>query len=306
MVPVNEPGLLSRCKSMDNIRDICAPGTTVREEMIATSENIKLRVFTFSGPQKKSGPDIVFVAGWVSLIEGWKEILNEMTRDYCVYYIETREKISSQVKGSAGFGVEEMGDDVVSVIDQLNLKTGEYILFGSSLGATVILDCFHKLAERPLALALTGPNAEFRIPLSWKIIVKSFYPDLYKLIKPSVKWYLRTFRLNIDSDYEQYEKYSRALNAAEPWKLRKAVLALAKYQVWDVLADISSPTLIIGASKDKLHEPENLKRIVEMLPDSHYVDMETNKQTHSRPMVKHLKTFLTGLDHRQKGLNEND
>jgi hypothetical protein len=32
-----------------------------------------------------------------------------------------------------------------------------------------------------------------------------------------------------------------------------------------------------------------------MLPDARYVDMETNKQTHSRPMIAHLKSFVDKL-----------
>jgi pimeloyl-ACP methyl ester carboxylesterase len=280
---------------MDDLKSICAAGTDFKEEMIATNEQVTLRVITFYGPAKRNKPDIVFVAGWVSLIEGWKEILSELTREYRVYYIETREKISSQIKGRVKFDVDSVGNDVVEIIDYFGLKNNQYLLLGSSLGATAILDCYHKIPQKPKCLVLIGPNAEFRVPLTWRIIVKSFYPGLYKLIKPSVKWYLRTFRLNIDTDYEQYEKYSRALDAGDPWKLRPAVLALAKYQVWDILSTVTCPTLLIGASKDKLHEPENLKRIVEMMPNAHSVDMETNKQTHSKPMIKHLDKFLDNL-----------
>ncbi len=277
---------------MDELQSICAPGTTYHEEMIATTDQVSIRLITFSGPPQRKKPDIVFVAGWVSLIDGWREILTELTREYRIFYIETREKISSHVGKGVDYDVGAIGDDVVSVIEHLDLKKEQYFLVGSSLGATAIIDCYQKIHEQPKCLILVGPNAEFRVPLTWKIIVKSFYPGLYKLLKPSVLWYLRTFRLNIDTDYGQYEKYSRALNSADPWKLRRAVLALAKYQIWEVLATITCPVLIIGASKDKLHEPENLKRIVDLLPHGEYVDMETNKQTHSKAMTIHLNNFL--------------
>ena len=280
---------------MNDLKDYCAPGTSFTDEMIPTTNQVSLRVITFSGPTEKQEIDIVFVAGWVSLMAGWKEILVELTRYYRVIYIETREKISSQVKGRVDYDVGSIGDDVVYIINHFGLKRGKYLLLGSSLGATAILDCYRKIPQKPQCLILVGPNAVFRVPLTWKIIVKSFYPGLYKLIKPSAKWYLRTFRLNIKTDYEQYEKYSRALDAGDPWKLRPAVLALASYEIWDILPGIDCPALIIGASKDKLHEPENLKKIVERLPDAKYVDMETNKKTHSKPMIKHIKSFLKNL-----------
>ena len=84
---------------MVDFNEYCAPGTTFTEERISITEQVALRVINFSGPMEKKGPDLVFVAGWVSLIEGWKEILLEMTKDFRVIYIETREKISSQIRG---------------------------------------------------------------------------------------------------------------------------------------------------------------------------------------------------------------
>jgi pimeloyl-ACP methyl ester carboxylesterase len=280
---------------MTDLHEFCAPGTTYKENLIRTSDNVTLKVFTFNGPENNRGLDVFFVAGWVSLIEGWKEVLQEMTKNHRVYYIETREKISSVVHGNCEYDVASIGSDIVELVAKLGLLPGQYILFGSSLGATVLLDCYHHLNAKPLSMILIGPNAVFRVPLTWKMIVKSFYPPLYKIIKPSVKWYLRTFRLNLEADYAQYEKYSRALDSGDPWKLKKAVLALSRYEVWDVLAQIDCPTLVFGASHDKLHEPENLKRIVELLPNATYIDMETNKNTHSKEMVEHMNKYIGSL-----------
>ena len=280
---------------MEDLNKYCAPGTSHTDEMVAISDQVKLQLITFSGPAANKNPPVVFVAGWVSLISGWQTVLIEMTRTHKVYYIETREKISSQVSGRVTYDVDAIGGDVEHLIEHLGLGEQGYILFGSSLGATAILNSYSRLKCKPAGMVLVAPNAVFRVPLTWKIIVKVFYPPLYALIKPSVKWYLRTFRLNLNTDRAQYDKYSRALDAGDPWKLKKAVLALAKYQVWPVLGKIDCPTLIVGASKDKLHEPENMRRIVEMLPDASYVDLETNKQTHSVAMVEAMEQFLSKL-----------
>jgi pimeloyl-ACP methyl ester carboxylesterase len=280
---------------MDNLSEFCAPGASFKEEVIPTAPNVSLRVITFTPATKSNQPKIVFVAGWVSLIKGWKEVLQEMTGEFEVYYIETREKISSQVKGKVEYSVEAIGKDIVYIIGHLGLKSNEYVLFGSSLGATTIIDCYRFLPCHPLCLILIGPNAVFRVPQGWLAFVKIFYPPLYFSFRPVVKWYLKTFRLDVESDYEQYEKYCDALDAGDPWKLKKAVLTLSKYEIWDFLADIKSPALIVGASKDKLHEPENLKKIVSLLPNAEYIDLETNKQTHSRAMVHKMRNYLAKL-----------
>lgn len=282
--------MVDKTYGSEDFQAFAQEGTKISVEMLSVAPGVSLRLITFKHPDPLR-MKILFIAGWVSLIEGWREVLREMTKDFTVYYLETREKISSQIEGKVPFTVGAMGSDLVTAINLLDLSDESYIFFGSSLGATTILDCSRFVSRKPVCLVLIAPNAVFRVPLIWRMIVQSFYPPLYALIKPSVKWYLRTFRLDLESDYEQYEKYCRALDAGDPAKLKPAVLALAKYEIWDILGQVPYPTLVIGASKDKLHEPENLKRIVKMLPKASYVDLETNKKTHSREMVGEIRRF---------------
>lgn len=283
----------------ENLADYCAPGTAVRDEMVPVTPQLSLRVITFTPSSASPYPTIVFVAGWISLIRGWSKVLREMTKDFCVYYVETREKTSSRIERRVKFGVEEIGRDLVSLVEQM--KMNDYVLFGSSLGATAIIDCYHSLKQKPVGLVLVAPNAVFRVPLSWKIIVTFFYTPLYTLIRPSVKWYLRTFRLDIKLDSAQYEKYCEALDAADPRKLKKAVMSVWSYEVWDKLGSIDCPVLVVNASFDKLHEPENLRRIAAGIPKAVEVDLGTNAQTHAKPVVDALRAFLQKLPSASNG-----
>lgn len=280
---------------MENLSDYCAPGTKYNESMIAVSENVSLRVIQFSPPKKNTNPTVVFVAGWISLIVGWKKVLQEMTKNFSIIYIETREKISSQVNGKVAYSVEAIGKDIVYLIDYFKLKDQSYIIFGSSLGATAILDCCRYLNSKPLCLILIGPNAVFRVPKWGMPIIRIFQPRCYLFIKPFVKWYLKNFRLDIKSDYAQYQKYCNSLDAADPWKLKKAVLLLSKYEVWDLLPEITYPTLIVSASKDVLHEPENLKKMAAQMKQATYLDLETNAETHSERMVEEMRKYVDRL-----------
>ena len=280
---------------MDNLSEFCAPGTKYKEEMIAVSNNISLRVITFTPAVMNNNPAVVFVAGWISLITAWRKVLREMTKDFQVYYIETREKISSRVKGQAEFSVEAIGKDIVSLIAHFNLRDKNYILLGSSLGATILLDCCRFLKQDPLCLILIGPNPVFRVPTLGMAIIRILHPRFYLLIKPIVKWYLRTFRLDIKSDYAQYQKYCNSLDAADPWKLKKAIIPFSTYEVWDLLEDIEYPALIIGASKDVLHELENLQKVVSKMKYVTYLDLETNALTHSESMVEEMRKYCSKL-----------
>ncbi len=281
---------------MDNLYECCAPGASFKEEMKPVSNNVTVRIITFTPGEKNNNPAIVFVAGWISLIKGWQIVLREMTKDFKVYYIETREKISSIVNRKEQYSLESIGRDIITLISHFNVDEKKYILFGSSLGATAILDCCQYLEKNPLCLVLIGPNAVFSIP-KWSIpVIFMFPPRFYLMLKPIVKWYLKTFYLDVESDYAQYAKYCRALDAADPWKLKKAALPLSKYEVWDLLEDIKYPTLIIGASKDVMHIPENLHRMTEMMINATYLDLETNTLTHSKDMVKEMREYIDQLN----------
>ena len=223
---------------MDDLKQYGAPGTEIKEEMISVADNVSLRVISFTPAKNHNNPPVIFVAGWITLIAAWKHVLLEMTKDFTVYYIETREKISSRVQGKTNYGVEDIGKDIVTLITHFNLKDKQYILFGSSLGASAILDCCRFLDRDPLCLVLIGPNAVFRVPRFGKVIIRFFPPRLFLLIKPIVKWYLKTFRLDIKSDYEQYEKYCTNIDAADPWKLKKAIMKLWHWEGWDLLPEI--------------------------------------------------------------------
>ncbi|MBW2366200.1 MAG: alpha/beta hydrolase [Deltaproteobacteria bacterium] len=275
-----------------NLSAFCAPGA---EALVQVTDQVSLRVITFTPAKETTHPQVVFVAGLISQIMGWEKVLLEMTRDFKVYYVETREKASSVVKGNAKYSIEEIGKDIVSLISRLGLEPQKYILFGSSLGATAILDSCRFIKKDPLCLVLIGPNAIFRFP-KWSFpIIWILPPRLYLLIKPLIRWYLRNFEVDIKSDYAQYEKYSNILDIADPWKLKKIVFPLARYSVWDRLNEIHCPALIIGASKDIMHIPENILKMVKQLDRATYLDMQTNSQTHSEGMVHEMRKYIISL-----------
>jgi len=281
--------------SLDNFADYCAPGTKFTEKMVSVSDNVSLRVIEFHPNKSTTQPTVLFVAGWISLMKGWKIVLREMTKDFHVIYMETREKISSQVNGKAEFSVEAISQDIIKIVELYELEKDKYLIFGSSLGGTAILESYTNLKNLPLCFALLGPNAEYRIPWWGKIVITLFWIRLYPMFKQFIKWYLKKFRLDIKADREQYEKYCTALDTADPKKLKPGALALAKYKVWDILKNIDIPVLIIGATSDLLHEPENLIKMDKILPNSVFLDMKTNTYAHGSEMVVELRKYIVSL-----------
>lgn len=272
--------------------EYCAPGAACRVDRVPVDDGVILQVVNFTPAIDTHRPAVIFVAGWVSHIDGWHEVLLEMTSQFPVLYVETRDKASALVNLEADYSVAALAGDLAAVVAHYQLAPDDYVLLGSSLGGTASLECFHLLHAKPRCLVLIGPNAEFRLPPMGATFIRLFPPSVYLGLRPIIKLYLRLFRLDVKADYAQYAKYKRVLDAADPWKLKRGMLALATYQVWDRLAGINRPTLVIGGAHDVMHEPGNLRRMAGMLPQGEYLDMGTNRATHSREMVQRVREYL--------------
>ena len=88
---------------------------------------------------------------------------------------------------------------------------------------------------------------------------------------------------------------SQALDNADPKKLRQAILDIAGYEVWDRLEAIKCRTLIVATSKDGFHNQDEIGRMMQMLKDSEFIDLETNLRLHSIEMGEIAFRFIQKL-----------
>lgn len=259
-------------------------GVTAKVDYIELSDGVKLRVIDFVPKgNDPTRPVVVFIAGWISLISGWKEVLKALAPNYRTLYIETREKISAMLpdRRSVDFSIGRMGKDIGEIL-QKTLPDGQPFYFaGSSMGSTVILDYLSLDNRYPKNSFLISPICKFSIPTWGLWLIKFLHPGFYLAVKPLVKWYLRNFRLDKHKEPEQVAKYEGTLDAAEPVRLKANALAISSYNLWGKLAYLKSPVCIIGAQTDTLHGVEELKKMVAQMPSARLEFMQSNKETHS-------------------------
>ena len=185
--------------------------------------------------------------------------------------------------------------DIVRVIARLELTERNYLFYSASLGATATIECFPSLEKKPLCLVLLEPNAVFDYP-QWSLwLIRCFPPFLYPLIKPVAKWYLKHFRTNYKQDIEMYRINSRALDAADPSKLQKAILAISGYQMGEQTNQISCPVLIVCATKDTFHRSSDIKCIVSGIKQITFLDLEIHERTHSHEFVDSVRDYIKTL-----------
>jgi pimeloyl-ACP methyl ester carboxylesterase len=261
------------------------------ERMIAVNDNVMLKVFEFIPPSVHY-PPFVIVTGLATMIDSFLVIIGGLAKTHPVYYIETRDKTSSVMHKEKDYSIQIMGRDVSEITKILALNDNEYFFIGYSLGSAVIAEAFRHLHSKPAGMVFMEPTAEFNYPRWGLFLIRYIGVSMHTLLKNLAKWYLVNFVINKEEDRQMMIISFNSLDHADPVKLAGTVLSVAGYTIWNQLPQIKCPSLIIGTTKDGLHQDEHLKKMLGLLADARYVDLETNERTHNEDMVNEIIKFV--------------
>ena len=274
------------------------PDVMVEEDYVVVSDGVELRTIDFTPPcDTPDRPVVVFIAGWISLIDGWKDVLKKLTPRYRTLYVETREKVSARLpeRARVDFSMSRMSRDISEILACKVATEKRFCFAGSSLGTTVVLDYLSMEGRKPEQSILIAPICELTYPFWLPLLLRPVPPSLYTAIKPLLKWYLRNIRLDKHKEPEQVKKYEGTLDAADPRRLKANAFAIKDCSLWEKLPDVSSPVLIIGAKSDVLHDLDVMNRMVALMPDADMEMMSSNRETHSGKMGELIVGRMTGL-----------
>jgi pimeloyl-ACP methyl ester carboxylesterase len=278
---------------------ISAHHASFSEQRIRVNEEVSLRVVSWQPKNDDSGSPIVFVSGWVSIVAGWAEFLHALTRKHPVYYIETREKKSAEIRKSRlradDFRMERFAEDVITACSRLPVDMEEAIVSGSSLGATVLLEALKHERLKAKGVFLVGPACKFHVPFALRWMPYLFPSPAYHVVKHFVVWYFRKFRVNVEKEPEQMRRYQNTILSAHPLRIKLSGRAFMRYQVWPELETVKAPTRIACASTDKLHASDDMTRMAETIQTADLLPCESNKYMHSAPLAEDVCHFLSEL-----------
>ena len=275
-----------------NYSDYCSPGTKIQTRYLEISDDIQLFEVHFSPKDISKYPPVIFIPGWGSFIQGWKIVLQEMSKDFEIYYIETREKGSAKHAREQKISIHNIGDDIAKAVQLHDMDDNSFIALGSSMGATVILDAMAENKLKPSLSVLIGPNIEFNIPQFLIIFIALMPNQLYKMIKPCVKWYMKRKYIDMNSDSKQYHKYAYVLDHIHLGRTRRSALSFKKYSFENKIDQIKSRILIFSGKKDILHSYEKTLSMANRVMNATLINLETNDRTHSVEMVDEMKAYL--------------
>jgi pimeloyl-ACP methyl ester carboxylesterase len=279
-----------------SLSDPIASGVPFDRHEVEVDDGVRLTVFDWR-PQTGAAP-LVFVAGWVSVIEGWRPLLEVLVCERPVIYIETREKRSAMIdRGRLRpeiFTIPRLGDDVIAVCDELGIDPDRRVFFASSMGSNAVLEALKNRRLAARGAFLIGPNAEFRFP-GWGKALTYLPAGIYHPVRPLLVWYLRRFRVNARRDPEQMARYRHTLKAAHPQRLKLSARAVLGYSVLPGLETVEAPVAIAYAASDTLHGADEARRIVEVMPRGEAVECPSNTYMHTAAVAADLGRFLSRL-----------
>ena len=278
---------------------IAADGAGFSEDRVEVEEGVRLRCYRWTPLSGNGASPVFFIAGWISLVTGWKALLQELVRNRPVVYLETREKRSAEIlphlMKSSSFTIPRLAEDVVSAARTLGLDNDRTVLFGSSMGSNAILEALKGSRLPARAAFLVGPNAEFYFPAWGKVAVRVVPAWLIERLKGFVIWYLRKFRVNSNSDPEQMARYVRTVRAADALRLKLSARAVQGYSAMPGLESITTPVAVAYANSDTLHDEREVRRMVDAIPRGTAVSCPSNTYMHDADVARDLETYLESL-----------
>lgn len=276
--------------------DPISSGIAWRQHHVEVEDGVRLAVHEWQ-PGTGAAP-LVFVAGWISIIDGWRPLLEVLVRQQPVFYIETREKRSAVFNRRpvrpADFAIPKLGEDLIAVCDRLETDPLRRVFFASSMGSNAVLEAFKHGRLQGRGAFLIGPNAEFRFP-GWGRALTFMPASIYHVARPFMLWYLEKFRVNAKEDPEQMARYRRTLNAAHAGRLKLSARAVLGYSLFPGIESVEAPVAIATAPSDTLHEGHDVQRIVDRLPRGSLVECPSNTYMHTAAVAADLERFIADL-----------
>ncbi len=264
-----------------------------REQWIETEPGVTLRVLEWR-PETCSRPELLLVPGWVSGIESWIDVLAAASPERRIVYVESREKPTARLGQRrlrpGEFGLATCGRDLAHVAREYGLEPQRTVAFGSSMGATAILEGMKHDKLKVAGAFLIGPNARFRIPW-WGRPLLHLPSPLYTPARHFAVWYIERFRVDGRREPEQMARYRKAIMTAEPRRLKLSARAVASYSLWPDLNTVRRPVAIAWAPSDTLHHEGDILRLLEELPQSRAVRCSSNRFMHTSQILTHLERF---------------
>ena len=262
------------------------------EQYVKVSDGSEIKILTTKAPKDEAnGYTFLIIPGWGTVVPGWEEVLMEAIKDFDILYIETREKLSFRPgEGKIKSDLERLALDVQEIVEYLKIDQNKLVTLTSSYSTLIIANLLGSKKIKPALSVLIGPNSQLNMPPTTRYLHYILPTIIFDFTKPVWRWWIKKFK---SEDPVQAAKYIRTINEADRKKWKAVAKRISTIKVWKLYRQIEDNyVVIIGMETDKMHTTKLSKDITAAIPNAEYLDMGTNRDTHSAEMIKAIRKLM--------------
>jgi len=264
-------------------------------EYVRMSDGAELKfIFTKKG-KNSSNYSILFVPGFATFYSSWNDLWDELYNLFNLYIIDKRELKSSKVKWKHKATMDRLAEDLKDAVEHFQIDQSNLVFMGPCLGSSIIAHAVASKKVNPAGVILNSPPRRFVLPYAL-LPIGYMFPSFFMGIlgKPLIKtWIKLTMKPGLQRD-----TYLENISNASGMRWKK-YLAITHWDSFDDYPSINCPTLVTGASEDRIHDNVIAKKTSDLIKNAKFLDTPSYYWSHYYPGVieytKEIKQFISTL-----------
>ena len=230
------------------------------------TQNLRIH-YVLDGPA--SAPVLMFSNSLGTTLAMWENQASVFQGKFRVLRYDTRGHGNSSVP-SAPCSVEQLGQDVVSLLDALGLEKVHFC--GLSIGGMIGMWLGSNAPSRLLSLTLSNTAAKIGTTEMWNTRIETVRKSGMKSIAPGVmeRWFTPDFRAKHPAAVAEMQKI---VEATSPEGYVACCAAVRDFDFRERLQMIRVPALIISGAHDPATTPSDGRFLSERIANSRYCEL---------------------------------
>ena len=230
------------------------------------TQNLRIH-YVLDGPA--SAPVLMFSNSLGTTLAMWENQASVFQGKFRVLRYDTRGHGNSSVP-SAPCSVEQLGQDVVSLLDALGLEKVHFC--GLSIGGMIGMWLGSNAPSRLLSLTLSNTAAKIGTTEMWNTRIETVRKSGMKPIAPGVmeRWFTLDFR---DKHPAAVAEMQKIVEATSPEGYVACCAAVRDFDFRERLQMIRVPALIISGAHDPATTPSDGRFLSERIANSRYCEL---------------------------------
>jgi len=230
------------------------------------TQNLRIH-YVLDGPA--SAPVLMFSNSLGTTLAMWENQASVFQGKFRVLRYDTRGHANSSVP-SAPCSVEQLGQDVVSLLDALGLEKVHFC--GLSIGGMIGMWLGSNAPSRLLSLTLSNTAAKIGTTEMWNTRIETVRKSGMKSIAPGVmeRWFTPDFRAKRPAAVAEMQEI---VEATSPEGYVACCAAVRDFDFRERLQMIRVPALIISGAHDPATTPSDGRFLSERIANSRYCEL---------------------------------